>query len=142
MSKVLCPYCGKEMKPTGEKYTAVHVAWWFCPFDGATSPRLTAGNQGIAYERAHEFALRRCLEANRVLTFEELVERNKLHYVWMEEKEMPSLSEWIEPNDEEDSYTESEYEEAKQMYGHTIRAWLRKPTSLEQAAATWDEINT
>ena len=85
---------------------------------------------------AHAAALRRWVEPNMVLTWDEFVERIKLYPVWLEDKTRPRCSEWVNPDEE--PYTEWEFETAKQAYGKYARAWLRRPTDEEREAVAWE----
>lgn len=132
--KVLCPYCGAEMKldryDDGYEFGA---AYYVCQECGSTSP--TANTDAAALSAAKA----RYLPPNRPLTLEEVanLERDDMGYAiaWTENRRDEENHPW--PYVEADCVPK--FAEYFEDYGKEYRVWLRKPTQAEMDAAGWGE---
>ncbi len=132
VDKVLCPYCGAEMKldryDDGYEFGA---AYYVCQECGSTSP--TANTDAAALSAAQA----RYLPPNRPLTLDEVkgLERDDMGYAiaWTENRRNEENHPW--PYVEADCVPKfaGYFEE----YGKEYRVWLRKPTQAEMDAAGW-----
>ena len=125
---VRCPYCGAEMK----------IEWWHADSkSGGTSGNYFACKCGARSPQratevtAYEAAMQRYVETNRVLTFDELLSLDGEQEIWFEWRNwnMQLITrDWLSTEDEP---------VARQNYGKTARAWLRRPTDKEREAVAW-----
>lgn len=134
--KVLCPYCGREMKLDRDDDGYVFgAAYYVCEGCGSTSPTANTDADALAAAKA------RYLPPNRPLTLDEVKALDA-----DEAGDMPCFVE-IEPN-----WYERNPDDFKprlcaavmcQMgfcyttYNKLYRIWLRKPTQAEMDAAGW-----
>ena len=130
--KVLCPYCGSEMKldsyDDGYEFGA---AYYVCQECGSTSPTANTDAAALAAAQA------RYLPPNRPLTLEEVkgLERDDMGYAiaWTENRRNEENHPW--------TYVEADcvpkFAEYFEEYGKEYRVWLRKPTQAEMDAAGW-----
>lgn len=132
--KVLCPYCGAEMKL--DRHDDGYVfgsAYYVCVECGSTSP--TANTDAAALSAAQA----RYLPPNRPLTLEEVkaLERDDMGYtcVWTENRRDEENHPW--PYVEADCVPK--FAEYFDGYGKQYRVWLRKPTQAEMDAAGWGD---
>ena len=132
--KVLCPYCGSEMKI--DRYDDGYVfgaAYYVCVECGSTSP--TANTDAAALAAAQE----RYLPPNRPLTKKEVanLERDDMGYAiaWTENRRDEENHPW--PYVEADCVPK--FAEYFEDYGKQYRVWLRKPTQEEMDAAGWGD---
>lgn len=142
MEKVLCPYCGSEMKhirfmeTTDNKY----LAYMVCSNNACHSISPTV----IGYKTSDEAkaaalsaAQARYLPPNRPLTLEEVnaLERDDMGYAiaWTENRHDEENHSWpyVEAN------CVPKFAEYFKDYGKEFRVWLRKPTQAEMDAAGW-----
>lgn len=137
--KVLCPYCGAEMKldryDDGYEFGA---AYYVCQECGSTSP--TANTDAAAISAAQA----RYLPPNRPLTLDEVkaLERDDMGYscVWMENRRVydangQAYEDYPYPVVTADCIPNNQAYYKK--YGIEYRVWLRKPTQAEMDAAGW-----
>lgn len=139
--KVLCPYCGSEMKL--DRYDdgyAFGAAYYVCQECGSTSP--TANTDAAALAAAQV----RYLPPNRPLTLEEVkgLERDDMGYscVWMENRRVydangQAYEDYPYPVVTAECIPNSQAYYKK--YGIEYRVWLRKPTQEEMDAAGWGD---
>lgn len=132
MEKVLCPYCGSEMKLDCQDDGYVFgAAYYVCQECGSTSP--TANTDAAALSAAQA----RYLPPNRPLTLEEVknLERDDMGYAiaWTENRRDEENHPW--PYVEADCVPK--FAEYFEDYGKEYRVWLRKPTQAEMDAAEW-----
>lgn len=132
--KVLCPYCGAEMKldryDDGYEFGA---AYYVCQECGSTSPTANTDAAALAAAQA------RYLPPNRPLTLEEVkgLERDDMGYAiaWTENRRNEENHPW--------TYVAADcvpqYAEYFEDYGKEYRVWLRKPTQAEMDAAGWGD---
>lgn len=129
MEKVLCPYCGAELKL--EHYDDGYVfgaAFYMCPGCGSTSP--TAGTNAEALAAAQA----RYLPPNRPLTLDEVKALETDN--WM------CTPAWVEFADCKKTIESGQIRLAPNVlegYGRDFRVWLRKPTQAEMDAAGWGD---
>lgn len=136
--KVLCPYCGAEMKLDRQDDGYVFgAAYYVCQECGSTSP--TANTDAAALSAAQA----RYLPPNRPLTLEEVnaLPADDGGYT-------PGFLE-IEPNwyaQDTDAFAPrlqanviSVRLSSADIYGKNYRVWLRKPTQAEMDAAGWGD---
>lgn len=134
--KVLCPYCGNEMKI--DRYDDGYVfgaAYYVCVECGSTSPTANTDAAALAAAQA------RYLPPNRPLTLEEAKGLDA-----DEVGDIPCFAE-IEPNWKEQDPDDFEprlranvvWKDAlcRETYNKLYRVWLRKPTQAEMDAAGW-----
>lgn len=148
--KVLCPYCGSEMKSEDwVKVDGGYLSYAVCSNDACQSigPTVT-GYETMAEARAAALAAAqaRYLPPNRPLTLDEVkaLERDDMGYscVWMENRRVydangqdyedypyPVVTAECIPN------SQAYYKK----YGIEYRVWLRKPTQAEMDAAGWGD---
>ncbi len=140
MEKVLCPYCGAEMKLDRQDDGYVFgSAYYVCQECGSTGP--TANTDAAALSAAQA----RYLPPNRPLTLDEVkaLPADDDGYI-------PCFLE-IEPNryaQDTDDFEPRLRADAISVslsgwdpYGIHYRAWLRKPTQAEMDAAGWGGMN-
>ena len=141
--KVLCPYCGSEMK--SEDWVNVsgkYMSYAVCSNDACQSigPTIT-GYETMAEARAAALsaAQARYLPPNRPLTLEEVkgLERDDMGYAiaWTENRRNEENHPW--PYVEADCVPK--FAEYFEDYGKEYRVWLRKPTQAEMDAAGWGD---
>lgn len=130
--KVLCPYCGAEMKL--DRYDDGYVfgaAYYVCQECGSTSPTANTDADALAAAQA------RYLPPNRPLTLDEVkaLERDDMGYAiaWTENRRDEENHPW--PYVEADCVPK--FAEYFEDYGKQYRVWLRKPTQEEMDAAGW-----
>lgn len=143
IDKVLCPYCGSEMKHirvpmTNKKY----LAYMVCSNNAchSISPTVTDYKTSAEAEAAALAAARaRYLPPNRPLTLEEVnaLERDDMGYAiaWTENRHDEENHSWpyVEAN------CVPKFAEYFKDYGKEFRVWLRKPTQAEMDAAGWGD---
>lgn len=137
--KVLCPYCGAEMKI--DRYDDGYVfgaAYYVCQECGSTSP--TANTDAAALSAAQA----RYLPPNRPLTFDEV---NALPadddgyapcFLEIEPNWYAQDTDDFDPRLRADAISTSS-SLGVDTYGKNYRVWLRKPTQKEMDAAGWGE---
>lgn len=132
--KVLCPYCGAEMKlDRQDDGYAFGAAYYVCQECGSTSPTANTDAAALAAAQA------RYLPPNRPLTLEEVkgLERDDMGYAiaWTENRHDEENHSW--------PYAEAncvpKFAEYFKDYGKEFRVWLRKPTQAEMDAAGWGD---
>lgn len=148
IDKVLCPYCGSEMKSEDwVKVDGGYLSYAVCSNDACQSigPTVT-GYETTAEARAAALAAAqaRYLPPNRPLTLEEVkgLERDDMGYscVWMENRRVydangQAYEDYPYPVVTADCIPNSQAYYKK--YGIEYRIWLRKPTQAEMDAAEW-----
>lgn len=132
--KVLCPYCGAEMKLDRQDDGYVFgAAYYVCQECGSTSPTANTDAAALAAAQA------RYLPPNRPLTMDEVknLERDDMGYAiaWTENRRDEENHSW--PYVEADCVPK--FAEYFEEYGKEYRVWLRKPTKAEMDAAGWGE---
>lgn len=137
--KVLCPYCGSEMKLDCDDDGYVFgAAYYVCQECGSTSPTANTDAAALAAAQA------RYLPPNRPLTLDEVkaLEMDDMGYscVWMENRRVydangQAYEDYPYPVVTADCIPNSQAYYKK--YGIEYRAWLRKPTQAEMDAAGW-----
>ena len=141
--KVLCPYCGSEMKREDwVNVTGYYMSYAVCSNDACQSigPTIT-GYETMAEARAAALsaAQARYLPPNRPLTLEEVkgLERDDMGYAiaWTENRRNEENHPW--PYVEADCVPK--FAEYFEDYGKEYRVWLRKPTQAEMDAAGWGD---
>lgn len=139
--KVLCPYCGSEMKSEDwVKVDGGYLSYAVCSNDACQSigPTVT-GYETMAEARAAALAAAkaRYLPPNRPLTLDEVkaLERDDMGYAiaWTENRRDEENHPW--PYVEADCVPK--FAEYFDEYGKEYRVWLRKPTQAEMDAAGW-----
>lgn len=133
--KVLCPWCGAEMKEHLTCASGGYPAWlnYKCKniWCSAVSP------YGDTREEAHTKALRRYTPPIKPMTFEEV---ERLACSDSIDDETPLYLEDVDG----DNGWEISYQlrrlcfNAKDDYGKTWRCWERKPTDEERSEAGWE----
>ena len=141
--KVLCPYCGSEMKSEDwVKVDGKYLSYAVCSNDACQSigPTVT-GYDTIAEARAAALsaAQARYLPPNRPLTLDEVnaLERDDMGYAIA----------WTENRSDEENHPWTfvvadcvpKFAEYFEDYGKEYRVWLRKPTQAEMDAAGWGD---
>ena len=148
--KVLCPYCGSEMKSEDwVKVDGGYLSYAVCSNDACQSigPTVT-GYETMAEARAAALsaAQARYLPPNRPLTLEEVkrLEMDDMGYscVWMENRRVydangQAYEDYPYPVVTADCIPNSQAYYKK--YGIEYRVWLRKPTQAEMDAAGWGD---
>ena len=139
--KVLCPYCGSEMKSEDwGKVDGGYLSYAVCSNDACQSigPTVT-GYETMAEARAAALvaAQARYLPPNRPLTLDEVnaLERDDMGYAIA----------WTENRSDEENHPWTfvvadcvpKFDEYFEGYGKQYRVWLRKPTQAEMDAAGW-----
>lgn len=141
--KVLCPYCGSEMKSEDwVKVDGKYLSYAVCSNDACQSigPTVT-GYETMAEARAAALAAAkaRYLPPNRPLTLDEVkaLERDDMGYAiaWTENRRDEENHPW--PYVEADCVPK--FAEYFDEYGKEYRVWLRKPTQAEMDAAGWGD---
>ena len=146
--KVLCPYCGSEMKSEDwVKISGKYLSYAVCSNDACQSigPTVTCyETMAEARAAALSAAQARYLPPNRPLTLEEVkaLDRDDMGYscVWMENRRVydangQAYEDYPYPVVTADCIPNSQAYYKK--YGIEYRAWLRKPTQAEMDAAGW-----
>ena len=140
IDKVMCPYCGAEMKL--DRYDDGYVfgaAYYVCQECGSTSPTANTDAAALAAAQA------RYLPPNRPLTLEEVKAhckgRTSATPLWVEFDE--GINRWVriapeKPGCELD-YVTVFVSIMSSLYGKEWRCWLRKPTQAEMDAAGWGD---
>lgn len=136
--KVLCPYCGTEMKlDSYDDGYAFGAAYYVCQECGSTSPTANTDAAALAAAQA------RYLPPNRPLTLDEVkaldadevgdipcfVEIEPNWYVQVPDDGEPRLRADVMCKGALDCAT----------YNKLFRIWLRKPTQAEMDAAGWGD---
>ncbi len=147
MEKVLCPYCGDEMKRNVfVKTNGKYLAYTMCSNKAcqSISPTVT-GYETMAEARAAALsaAQARYLPPNRPLTLDEVKEHCKggtsATPLWVEFDE--GINRWVRIAPEkpgcELNYVTVFVSIMSSLYGKEWRCWLRKPTQAEMDAAGW-----
>ena len=148
--KVLCPYCGSEMKSEElVKVSGKYLSYAVCSNDACQSigPTVT-GYETMAEARAAALAAAqaRYLPPNRPMTLKEVkgLERDDMGYscVWMENRRVydangQAYEDYPYPVVTADCIPNSQAYYKK--YGIEYRVWLRKPTQEEMDAAGWGD---
>ena len=146
--KVLCPYCGSEMKSEDwVKVDGGYLSYAVCSNDACQSigPTVT-GYETMAEARAAALAAaqERYLPPNRPLTLEEVkaLDRDDMGYscVWMENRRVydangQAYEDYPYPVVTAECIPNSQAYYKK--YGIEYRVWLRKPTQAEMDVAGW-----
>lgn len=138
IDKVLCPYCGTEMKlDSYDDGYAFGAAYYVCQECGSTSPTANTDAAALAAAQA------RYLPPNRPLTLDEVkaldadevgdipcfVEIEPNWYVQVPDDGEPRLRADVMCKGALDCAT----------YNKLFRIWLRKPTQAEMDAAGWGD---
>lgn len=145
--KVLCPYCGSEMKSEDwVKVDGGYLSYAVCSNDACQSigPTVT-GYETMAEARAAALAAAqaRYLPPNRPLTFDEV---NALPadddgyipgFLEIEPNWYAQDTDDFEPRLRADAMCKGALDCA--IYNKHFRIWLRKPTQAEMDAAGWGE---
>lgn len=145
IDKVLCPYCGAEMKSSGwVSLINGNLAYTVCSNNRCKSAGpYVRGYETMAEARAAALAAAqaRYLPPNRPLTLEEVanLERDDMGYAiaWTENRRDEENHSW--PYVEADCVPK--FAEYFEDYGKEYRVWLRKPTQAEMDAAGWGDEN-
>lgn len=138
IDKVLCPYCGAEMKL--DRYDdgyAFGAAYYVCEECGSTSPTANTDAAALAAAQA------RYLPPNRPLTLDEVKAHCKggasAMPLWVEFDD--GISGWVRiaPKSQgcEMEYVSDFVDLMWQQYKKSWRCWLKKPTQAEMDAAGW-----
>lgn len=143
--KVLCPYCGAEMKRNwkctgyGE---AAREAWYVCEVCKSDSPTVWGCDYETAVKLATEAALRRYTPPQKPMSFEAVLTTDA--ELWMEERNDGAVwacrcffngldkritAQYIASYPQELDYAD---------YGRTWRCWFQRPTKEQMEAATWN----
>ena len=147
--KVLCPYCGSEMKSEDwVKVDGGYLSYAVCSNDACQSigPTVT-GYETMAESRAAALAAAqaRYLPPNRPLTLDEVKAHCKggasAMPLWVEFND--GISGWVRiaPKSQgcELEYVSEFVDLMWQQYKKSWRCWLKKPTDAEMDAAGWGE---
>ena len=140
--KILCPWCGEEMKPAVYKRRADWEVEYSCRKCGASGPIQRASKEKDAEEAARAVALQRHTPPIKPMTLEG---------VWKEDDPM-----WVEHKNGAlyigDFYMSMSAKNGwdvqtlgsvkprlllEDYYGKTWRCWERRPTDEERSAAEW-----
>ena len=146
IDKVLCPYCGSEMKSEDlVKVDGCYLSYAVCSNNACQSigPTVT-GYETMAEARAAALsaAQARYLPPNRPLTFDEV---NALPadddgyapcFLEIEPNWYAQDTDDFDPRLRADAISTSS-SLGVETYGKNYRAWLRKPTQAEMDAAGW-----
>lgn len=147
--KVLCPWCGAEMKNSTRPYGKNFVSEMECLLCGAKGPAGWGSTNREAEEVARAAALRRFTPPIKPMTLEELMAAYDARedHVWPYEARPPFLflDSHIVANDNcwipwclVREMVETGYRKyTRESYGKTWRCWERKPTDEERGAAEW-----
>lgn len=149
IDKVLCPYCGSEMKSEDwVKVDGGYLSYAVCSNDACQSigPTVT-GYETMAEARAAALAAAqvRYLPPNRPLTLDEVMEHCKggasAMPLWVEFDD--GISGWVRiaPKSQgcELEYVSDFVDLMWQQYKKSWRCWLKKPTQEEMDAAGWGD---
>lgn len=149
IDKVLCPYCGSEMKSEDwVKVDGGYLSYAVCSNDACQSigPTVT-GYETMAEARAAALAAAqaRYLPPNRPLTLDEVKAHCKggasAMPLWVEFDD--GISGWVRiaPKSQgcELEYVSDFVDLMWQQYKKSWRCWLKKPTQEEMDAAGWGE---
>lgn len=136
--KVLCPYCGAEMKSSGwVSLINGNLAYTVCSNNRCKSAGpYVRGYETMAEARAAALvaAQARYLPPNRPLTLDEVKA--------METDNWMCTPAWVEFADCKKTIESGQIRLAPNVlegYGRDYRVWLRKPTQAEMDAAEWGE---
>ena len=143
--KVLCPYCGSEMKSEDwVKVDGGYLSYAVCSNDACQSigPTVT-GYETIADARAAALsaAQARYLPPNRPLTLEEVkaLDADEVGgipcFIEVEPTEYKEDTDDFDPRLRADIVIKPALDRA--FYNKSYRVWLRKPTQEEMDAAGW-----
>ena len=133
--KVLCPYCGSEMKIEDlVKISGKYLSYAVCSNDACQSigPTVTC-YETMAEARAAALAAAqaRYLPPNRPLTMAEVTQLDTDEDgdapCWIEDRVFSLSAKYVSTNPDD-----------LVDYGRDYRAWLRKPTQAEMNAAEWE----
>lgn len=131
--KVLCPYCGAEMRMLDGEVMLCGYWWYLCDKCISTTP------QGESREEAKELALRRYQPENRVLALDELKAFCKANpdaaLVVELKRATPSIVKWVDVSEIAARLRLASFRGA---YQKGWCCWLRKPTEEERKAVPWD----
>ena len=141
--KILCPYCGAEMKPIS--YAACPGkwrAWMSCTNDdcGAEGPMIQeAENKETGIGSARAAALLRYTPPIKPMTLEEALERLTVWREYQDEQETKAviIKEYWNGNLELRGYYLFIEKPERHLYGKEWRCWERRPTDEERRAAEW-----
>ena len=147
--KVLCPYCGSEMKSADwVKVDGKYLSYAVCSNDACQSigPTVT-GYETMAEARAAALsaAQARYMPPNRPLTLDEVKEHCKggasATPLWVEFDEGINRLVRIAPISKgcELEYVSEFVDLMWQQYKKSWRCWLKKPTQAEMDAAGWGD---
>lgn len=125
--KVLCPYCGAEMKLDRQDDGYVFgAAYYVCQECGSTSPTANTDAAALAAAQA------RYLPPNRPLTLAEVTQLDTDEDgdapCWIEDRVFSLSAKYVSTNPDD-----------LVDYGRDYRVWLRKPTQAEMDAAGWGD---
>lgn len=157
--KVLCPWCGAEMKPALYKRGSVWECEFSCHKCGASGPVQSSFEEKNAEEAARAAALRRYTPPQKPMTWNEFV---RMAYPRLDGTEYPPVyvetakaysgrqGSWIiaKPNairvdmryKPHRAFVDAHRVNLDAMaYGKTWRCWERKPTDEERSAAGWEK---
>lgn len=148
IDKVLCPYCGHEMKSEDlVKVSGEYLSYAVCSNDACQSigPTVT-GYETMAEARAAALAAAqaRYLPPNRPLTLDEVkaLDADDVGdipcFIEVEPTEYRKDSDDFEPRLRADVICKPSLAEPT-YYNKCYRGWLRKPTQAEMDAAGWGE---
>ena len=134
--KVLCPYCGAEMKSSGwVSLINGNLAYTVCSNNRCKSAGpYVRGYETIAEARAAALsaAQARYLPPNRPLTLAEVTQLDTDEDgdapCWIEDRVFSLSAKYVSTNPDD-----------LVGYGRNYRVWLRKPTQAEMDAAGWGE---
>ena len=138
--KVLCPYCGSEMKLDRQDDGYVFgAAYYVCQECGSTSPTANTDAAALAAAQA------RYLPPNRPLTLDEVKAHCKggasATPLWVEFDD--GINRWVRiaPNSNgcELEYVSEFVDLMWPQYKKSWRCWLKKPTQAEMDAAGWGD---
>lgn len=138
IDKVLCPYCGSEMKIDRQDDGYVFgAAYYVCQECGSTSPTANTDAAALAAAQA------RYLPPNRPLTLDEAkaLDADEVGdipcFVEVEPNWYEKVSDDFEPRLCADVMCKGALDCA--TYNKLFRIWLRKPTQAEMDAAGWGD---
>ena len=149
IDKVLCPYCGHEMKSEDlVKIDGEYLSYAVCSNNACQSIGPTVTNYETMDEAraaALAAAQARYLPPNRPLTLDEVKEHCKggpsATPLWVEFDE--GLNRWVRIASEKPGcildYVAVFISIMPSLYGKEWRCWLRKPTQAEMDAAGWGD---
>lgn len=140
IEKVLCPYCGHEMKSDGlTNFGGEYLAYTACSNNRCKSfgPYVRGyKTKEEACRAARSAAQARYLPPNRPLTLDEVKALETDN--WM------CTPAWVEFADCKKTIESGQIRLAPNVlegYGRDFRVWLRKPTQAEMDAAGWGDEN-